>query len=206
MRAARVRGAAVVCAVAALAVVAVVAPVGAGAAPAGAAPAAGAPAPAGAAAAAGAPAPADGFGLHVVSSRQVDARLLDVTVSTAALPGPAQVDVLLPTGYAQDPTRRYPVLYLLDGTSGHASDWTTSGGAEQTTAGLPVIVVMPDITLAGNGGGWCTNWVNGGRGGPPEWETFHIDELIPWVDATFRTEADRGGRAIAGLSQGGSAP
>lgn len=145
----------------------------------------------------------DRFGLRVRSARQVDPRLLDVTVTTAALPEPADVDVLLPTGYAAHPDRRYPVLYLLTGTSGRASNWVDLGDAERTTAGLPLIVVMPDITLDGDGGGWCTDWVNGGAYGPPEWETFHIDELIPWVDANFRTVADRGGRAIAGLSQGG---
>jgi S-formylglutathione hydrolase FrmB len=143
------------------------------------------------------------FGLHVTAEQQLDPRLLALTVTTAALPSPAQVRVLLPTGYAANPNRRYPVLYLFDGTSGHASDWTTEGDAERTTAGLPLIVVMPDITLNGNGGGWCTNPVNGGNYGPPEWETFHIDQLIPWVDQNFRTLASRDGRAIAGLSQGG---
>ena len=75
------------------------------------------------------------------------------------------------------------MLYLLHGTSGGAADWTTMGDAEQTTAGKPLIVVMPDIALDDDGGGWCTNWWNAKRGGP-EWETFHIDQLIPWVDAT----------------------
>jgi len=35
------------------------------------------------------------------------------------------------------------------------------------------------------------------------WETFHIAELVPWVDANLRTITNRDGRAIAGLSQGG---
>jgi pimeloyl-ACP methyl ester carboxylesterase len=39
--------------------------------------------------------------------------------------------------------------------------------------------------------------------GPSQWETFHIDQLVPWVDANLRTVATRAGRAIAGLSQGG---
>ncbi len=111
--------------------------------------------------------------------------------------------ILLPADYASHPHRRYPVLYLLHGTSGGASDWTTVGGAEATTAGRELIVVMPDIALPDTGGGWCTNWVNGGAYGAPEWETFHIDELIPWVDRNLRTVANRRGRAIAGLSQGG---
>ncbi|HWE33078.1 MAG TPA: alpha/beta hydrolase family protein, partial [Solirubrobacteraceae bacterium] len=79
------------------------------------------------------------------------------------------------------------------------SDWTTMGNAEQTTAGRPLIVVMPDISLNGDGGGWCTNWPSGKY----SWETFHIGQLIPWIDHNLRTIASRAGRAIAGLSQGG---
>ncbi len=144
-----------------------------------------------------------GNGLRVLSVKRLDARLFALTVSTKALPAPANVRVLLPTGYARHPQRRYPVLYLLHGTSGGAADWTTMGGAEQTTAGKPLIVVMPDIALNDDGGGWCTNWWNAGKRGVPEWETFHIDQLIPWVDRNLRTIRSRGGRAIAGLSQGG---
>jgi S-formylglutathione hydrolase FrmB len=145
----------------------------------------------------------DGNGLHVTSVRQLDQRLLEVTVSSTALPGPAKVRVLLPANYQSRATRRYPVLYLLHGTSGGAADWTVKGSAEQTTAGLPLIVVMPDIALNDNGGGWCTDWVNGGAYGVPEWETFHVQQLIPWVDRNLRTIAARKGRAITGLSQGG---
>jgi S-formylglutathione hydrolase FrmB len=145
----------------------------------------------------------DGHGIHVTAERQIDARLLALTVTTPALPAAANIRILLPSDYAAHPARRYPVLYLLHGTSGGASDWTTLGDAERTTAGLPVIVVMPDIALDDSGGGWCTNWYNGGADGRPEWETFHISELIPWVDHDFRTIGSRQGRAIAGLSQGG---
>jgi S-formylglutathione hydrolase FrmB len=138
-------------------------------------------------------------GLQVTSQKSLDQRLITLTVKTSALPGPANIRILLPTGYAQHPHKRYPVFYLLHGTSGGASDWTTLGGAEQTTAGLPMIVVMPDIALNDDGGGWCTNWPDGKY----HWLTFHIDQLVPWVQANLRTLNRRGERAIAGLSQGG---
>ncbi len=145
----------------------------------------------------------DADGLHVQSVNVLDSRLIALTVATSALAAPANVRILLPADYASHPKRRYPVLYLLHGTSGGAADWTTMGNAEQTTAGQNLIVVMPDIALSDDGGGWCTNWYNGGAYGRPEWETFHIVQLIPWVDSNLRTIADRSGRAIAGLSQGG---
>src|SRR3954453_19319840 len=95
----------------------------------------------------------DGSGLTVKTKEQLTARLHSVTVTTKALPGAARVDVLLPDGYAAHPKRRYPVLYLFHGTSGGAHDWPESGDAEKTTAGLPLIVVMPDIGLNRDGGG-----------------------------------------------------
>jgi S-formylglutathione hydrolase FrmB len=145
----------------------------------------------------------DGHGIHVESARQLDPRQLDVQVSTAALQQPVDVRILLPEGYADDRERRYPVLYLFHGTSGRPSDWINFGNAEQSTAGLPLIVVLPDAGFDGDGGGWFTNWYNGGAGGQPMWETFHIDQVVPWIDMNLRTIRSRSGRAIAGLSQGG---
>ena len=139
------------------------------------------------------------YGLHVLSIRWLNSRLAAVAVRTRALPGPANIDILLPRGYRDHPRRHYPVLYLLDGTSGRASDWTRLGDAQQTIGNRPLITVMPDITLDGNGGGWCTNWPNGAQ----SWETFHIAQMLPWVQRNLRTIARRGERAIAGLSQGG---
>jgi S-formylglutathione hydrolase FrmB len=97
-------------------------------------------------------------------------------------------------------------LYLLHGcAAGRPStgleyqDWTAGLDAERITATTDAIVVMPEA----GGGGFYTDWVNGGNGGPPMWETFHVGQLVPWIDANFRTVPDRGERAIAGLSMGG---
>jgi S-formylglutathione hydrolase FrmB len=138
-------------------------------------------------------------GLRVMSVRWLNPRLAAVTVRTAALPDPADVYILLPKGYRSHHRRRYPVLYLLDGTSGRASDWTHQGHAQREIGDRQLITVMPDITLNGNGGGWCTNWPDGAQ----RWETFHIDQLLPWVQLNLRTIARRQERAISGLSQGG---
>ena len=138
-------------------------------------------------------------GLQVISSQRIDDRLTDVVVATPALAAPVHVRILVPAGYAAHPRARYPVLYLLHGALADWRSWTDAGDAERITAGLNAIVVMPE----GGNGGWYTNWFNGGVGGPPGWETFHVGRLIPWVDATYRTVARRGGRAIAGLSMGG---
>ena len=40
------------------------------------------------------------------------------------------------------------------------------------------------------------HWCNGGAYGPPKWETFHIGQVFPWVDANLPTISTREGRAI----------
>lgn len=138
-------------------------------------------------------------GLTVTSVKQINSRLVALVVKTAALPDPANIYILLPPGYSSHPHRRYPVFYLLHGTSGTASDWTRQGNAQKVIGSRQLITVMPDIALGDGGGGWCTDWPNGAQ----RWETFHIDQLLPWVQSNLRTINKRSERAIAGLSQGG---
>jgi S-formylglutathione hydrolase FrmB len=137
--------------------------------------------------------------LREVAVRHLDARLMELTLRTDAVSGPTRVRVLLPAGYRRASPRRFPVLYLLHGALDDQSSWTAKGDAERLTAGLGLIVVMPD---SGKTGGY-TNWYNNGRGGPPEWERYHVEQLLPFIDRRFRTVGTRAGRAIAGLSMGG---
>jgi diacylglycerol O-acyltransferase/trehalose O-mycolyltransferase len=137
--------------------------------------------------------------ISVVRRERLDGRLEEWTLRTPALEGATRVRVLLPAGYARDPGRRYPVIYLLHGADSDETSWTRFGDAEAITARAPLIVVMPD----GGRQGWYTDWYRGSRPVRPRWETYHVGELVPWVDAHFRTVAGRRGRAIAGLSMGG---
>jgi S-formylglutathione hydrolase FrmB len=108
--------------------------------------------------------------------------------------------VLLPTDYTTGGTsRRYPVLYLLHGATGNAMDWTQHGAAQNITSNASLISVMPD----GGRFGFYTNWVNPGNSTPQNWRTFHMEQLVPWIDLNLRTVARKQGRAIAGDSMGG---
>ncbi len=144
-------------------------------------------------------------GLKVIKEVQVNSRLQDLTMTTPALSFPVNAYVLLPTNYNQDPTKRYPVIYVLHGGSPGPNtgleyrEWIDAGGIAQGTANLDVICVFPQ---AGSGG-WYTNWFNNGKGGSPMWETFHVDQLVPYIDQTYRTIANRNGRALMGESMGG---
>lgn len=144
----------------------------------------------------------DAAGIDVLSTKRLSDREHSVRVLSPALGRPVDIRVLLPKRY--EPGRRYPVLYLFHGTSGRASDWVERGDARRATADVPVITVMPDAGFDGNGGGWFTDWVDTTTAlGPSRWETFHVGQVVPWVDRNLRTVASRKGRAVAGLSQGG---
>lgn len=137
--------------------------------------------------------------LQLLESTTLTPRLVELTLATPALEAPTRVRVLLPSGYDPSGRTRYPVLLLLHGANESYAAWTEKGNAEQITAGYPVIVVMPD---GGIDGGY-SDWYNGGAFGAPAWETYHIRQLLPWIDAHYRTIGNRGGRAVAGVSMGG---
>ncbi len=109
------------------------------------------------------------------------------------------VAVVLPKGYDKT-TRRYPVLYLMHGAQGDEDSWIEYGGLLQDSAKRPraeqAIVVMPRMGVVT---GLAVDWVDGHR----QDATFVGRKLVRWVDRTWRTQADRGHRAIAGYSGGG---
>ncbi len=143
-------------------------------------------------------APKHGTGLKLASRTQVDSRLVQLNFRTPAIAGGTGARVLLPPGY--DATERaYPVLYLYHGAGYDETSWSGEGDVENIVGDRKVIVVMP----RGGGNGYYANWYNGGDFGSPAYETFHVRQLIPWIDGHFRTVANRGGRITAGFSMGG---
>lgn len=140
----------------------------------------------------------DGFGLHITEHNSDDPRMWYYRFATDAIEWDPAVNILLPDDYHTS-GRTYPVLYLLHGGAQDFTSWDRDpAGIRRLTAGKPVIIVMPD----GGQVGWYSNPVHSNTG-PRNWETFHIDQLRPWVDANFRTFDETDGRAVAGFSMGG---
>ena len=101
------------------------------------------------------------------------------------------------------PVRHHPLPRALPAARRRRRQHARSGrpaaaSSRHITDGKPLITVMPD----GGKVGWYTNWVSQ-SGGAQAWRDFHVDQLIPWIDANLRTIASKSGRAIAGLSMGG---
>jgi enterochelin esterase-like enzyme len=115
-----------------------------------------------------------------------------------------QAYIYTPPDYDRNPAARYPVLYLQHGAGESERGWTAQGRANFILDNLiaarsaqPMIVAMENGMVAAR---------PGATGNPPGNQAFGevvIDDLIPMVDATYRTRTDREHRAIAGLSMGG---
>ena len=111
--------------------------------------------------------------------------------------------VYTPPTYGKD-KKKYPVLYLQHGWGEDETAWSNQGHANLIMDNLiaegkiePFIIVM---TYG------MTNDVKFGHikeFTAKEFETVLVDELIPYIDSTFRTQADKKHRAMAGLSMGG---
>ena len=103
--------------------------------------------------------------------------------------------VALPEDYDDSTTTRYAVLYLLHGLTGHYNDWFSRTNVADYAAQHQLIVVTPE----GNDG-----WYIDSVAVPSEkYESYILNEIIPDVQARYRTIEARYGRAIAGLSMGG---
>jgi len=112
--------------------------------------------------------------------------------------------VYTPPGYEDNRRERYPVLYLQHGWGEDETAWSNQGHANLIMDNLiaegtaePFLIVMTygmtnDVQIGGLAGFDVSNF-----------ETVLVDELIPYVDANFRTLSDQPNRAMAGLSMGG---
>jgi len=103
--------------------------------------------------------------------------------------------VVLPAGYKADDAKRFPVVYLLHGLTGHFNDWTDRGAVAQLAEKHDFIFVMPE-----GEDGWYTDsqLIPNSK-----FESYIVRELIPEIDRRFRTLSDRNHRVLAGLSMGG---
>jgi diacylglycerol O-acyltransferase/trehalose O-mycolyltransferase len=134
-------------------------------------------------------------GAKIAYVARLNDRTRDLTIDSPAV-GSQRVRLLLPPNFEADTARTWPVLYLLHGASDSYVSWTRSTDVEALAADMNLLVVMPE----GGDHGYYSDWWNGGKGGPPMWETFHTIELPQLLERNWRA-GDR--RVVAGLSMGG---
>lgn len=116
--------------------------------------------------------------------------------------------VYLPPAYAEGPDRRLPVVYLLQGLTGQLDMWKERKALRRTALELfdelfcdpltpPCLLVFVDCWTSLGGSQFLDS------PGTGRYHSYLCEEVVPAVDATFRTLADRDHRAVAGKSSGG---
>ena len=133
-----------------------------------------------------------------------------IKVHGAALEGNLEGDavdrdviVFLPPSYQNDKKRRYPVVYALHGYSISAEQWTHEIHVPQTIEGAfatgsqEMIVVLPDSRTVYNGSMYSSSVTIG------DFEKFIWRDVVSYVDAHYRTIANRSSRGLVGHSMGG---
>ena len=115
-----------------------------------------------------------------------------------------------PPGYDQSPAMRYPVLYLQHGAGENETSWTWQGRVNVIMDTLiaeskarPMLVVMDQGYATQAGATPAPAGQRGGGAGQGDaFQDVVLRDLIPTIDANYRTLTDRRHRAIAGLSMG----
>ena len=116
--------------------------------------------------------------------------------------------VYVPPGYDDAHDRRYPSVYVLQGYTGQLDMWRNRVPFRRTFPELgdelfargeapPCILVFVDAWTSVGGSQFVDS------PGTGRYHTYLCDEVVPWVDARYRTLVDRDHRGIAGKSSGG---
>ncbi len=133
-------------------------------------------------------------------TRQVNApRVQFQILESAAAKTKVSYHIYTPEVYDTDNERRFPVMYWLHGSGGGlqgiapVAAWFDAAIHEGRIP--PMLVVFPNGLASSM---WCDS-----KDGSVPMETIVIRELLPHIDATFRTLATREGRIIEGFSMGG---
>lgn len=108
--------------------------------------------------------------------------------------------IYLPPAYEKDTETRFPVVYYLHGGR-PGSEIKSVGLIPKIHAAMMAKKVAPAIYVFVNGG--PVSHYNYPKKENGMGEDVFINELIPHIDKTYRTIADRAGRGIEGFSQGG---
>ncbi len=118
------------------------------------------------------------------------------------LGGERKYAVYLPPDYNTS-QRSYPVLYLLHGSGDDQTGWVQFGEvlhiADQAILSgkaTPMVIIMPDADTGRRG--YFNSVKNTWR-----YEDFFFEELMPYVERTYRIKSQKRYRAVAGLSMGG---
>ena len=139
-------------------------------------------------------------------ARNSESTVMREKLQSATLRRIYEYNIYLPAGYmASD--RRYPVIYLLHGRGDDMDAWLNIRATlDQMIANKdipPIIAVMPDMPSSERASYYVDSQYTGKDYPAQSVETAFFSDLIPHIDATYRTLTNRESRLIGGYSMGG---
>ena len=118
--------------------------------------------------------------------------------------------VYTPPGYDKNTKKRYPVLYLQHGGGENETGWSSQGRANLIMDNLIAEGKAKSFIIVMDNGTWTMSGPRRSEGGtwPPKgwadgFTNTLLKDIIPMIDASYRTLANQKNRAMAGLSMGG---
>lgn len=149
------------------------------------------------------PLPTKGFESRPIGAPPGKVETVEYESKTAG--GKRKMLVYTPPGYAENKEVKYPVLYLLHGGGDDETGWTKKGAADAILDGLlankkmvPMVVVMPNGRITRPGVKPASPFAG--------FDTFGqdlLEDIIPFIEKSYRVKPERESRALAGLSMGG---
>jgi S-formylglutathione hydrolase FrmB len=119
-----------------------------------------------------------------------------IQVPSAKMEKKIPATVILPGAYSERKSEKFPVLYLLHGAGGNHASWNQYTQCAQLADKYEFIILCPD--------GGSTSWYFDSPIDPGyQYETHVAEECVQYMDQNYRTKANRGSRAISGMSMGG---
>ncbi|MGB7338383.1 MAG: alpha/beta hydrolase-fold protein [Phototrophicaceae bacterium] len=146
------------------------------------------------------------IGMTVTAQENSESQVLDVNFDSETLGRTYQYKVYLPADYDNN-EQNYPVVYLLHGRGDTMSAWLNVRSTlnELISNGdiPPMIAILPDMPSSDRGNYYVDSVYTGMLYRAEAVETAFFNDLIPHVDNTYRTLANRESRVIGGYSMGG---
>lgn len=127
------------------------------------------------------------------------AQIDSLDIHSTAMNKTYKAAVVLPASYAKN-NAAYPVLYLLHGGIGHYRDWIEKTPDKELLHHLAdrykLIIVLPEGEL-------FSYYIDSPIQKGSQFESYIINDVIPKIDNTYRTNRSSKARTISGLSMGG---
>jgi len=125
------------------------------------------------------------------------------TLESKTLGAPQPYSIFLPPSFGKEPSRTYPVVYFLHGLNNDHTSWTVEryGNLQNKVDEMIAAKKIPEIVMMhpkGDSSFYC-NYADGTK----RYEDFIDQELVAYVEATYRGRKGRENRSIGGTSMGG---